>query len=383
MITEETVRQIIHKYLQGKATDRERALLENWYYQQGQQHPLQEEDLRFLLDSDAIFEDVRRRAGLIQEHRQRRRMWRWRPYAAALFVLLLSATWVFYTYRTEGGPEIAGSMPSDVVPGGNHAILTLADGRQINLSNTQSGIVVGQEHILYEEDAEELVGLKVDEAVPLELSVPGGSTYQITLADGTKVWLNAHSKLKYPSRFGNDERVVELEGEGYFSVTKGESGSWPFRVRVAGQVVEVLGTEFNMSAYPEEPEKTTLVEGSVRVAPTVPPTAGRAGPPSPTTIKPGEQAIVSGSTLDVVTVDVRKYTAWKDGLFYFKHTPFDELIREIARWYDVKVVYEGAVPKETISGKMRRGLSLMTVLGLLDTSTKARIHLEDRTLIIR
>jgi len=268
------------------------------------------------------------------------------------------------------------------VPGGNRAILTLAGGRRINLSETQSGIVVDQDQILYEEGAE-LVGLEVEEAVPLELSVPGGGTYQVTLADGTKVWLNAHSKLKYPSRFGSDERTVELEGEGYFSVSKRESGDWPFRIKVTGQTVEVLGTEFNLSAYPGEPKKTTLVEGSVRVAPALPPTAGETGHRSPVTIKPGEQAIVGEATVDVVSVDVRKYTAWKDGLFYFEHTPFDELIREIARWYDVDVVYDGAVPRETISGKMRRGLSLMTVLGLLGTPTKAKIQLDGRTLIIR
>jgi len=382
VITEETVRQIINKYLQGEATDQERALLENWYHQQGQQHPLQEEDLHFLLNNEALFEDVRRRAGLTPKRGQGLRIWRWRAYAAALLLTALSITWIFYTHQTDREPEIATSKPSDVVPGGNRAILTLAGGRRINLSETQSGIVVDQDQILYEEGAE-LVGLEVEEAVPLELSVPGGGTYQVTLADGTKVWLNAHSKLKYPSRFGSDERTVELEGEGYFSVSKRESGDWPFRIKVTGQTVEVLGTEFNLSAYPGEPKKTTLVEGSVRVAPALPPTAGETGHRSPVTIKPGEQAIVGEATVDVVSVDVRKYTAWKDGLFYFEHTPFDELIREIARWYDVDVVYDGAVPRETISGKMRRGLSLMTVLGLLGTPTKAKIQLDGRTLIIR
>src|SRR5690606_19284453 len=163
--------------------------------------------------------------------------------------------------------------------------------------------------------------------------------------------------------------------EAYFSVTKTESGRWPFRVLVDGQSVEVLGTEFNVSAYPGESKKTTLVEGAVTVTN---PSSGLASP-----ISPGEQAIVNGVVLDVVTVDVYKYTAWKDGLFYFKQTPFNELIREIARWYDVQVVYEGAVPKETFSGKMRRGLSLMTALNLLDVSTKAKIRLEDRTLVIQ
>jgi len=330
-----------------------------------------------LLDSDAIFEGVRHKAGFTTKEgrRARWRMGRWLPYAAALFILPLSITWIFYTNRAGNETEVAAFKPADVVPGGNRATLTLADGRQIDLSDTQSGIVIGQERILYEEGAEELAGLELGEAVPLELWVPRGGTYQVTLADGTRVWLNSESKLKYPSRFDGNERVVELEGEAYFSVTKRESGHWPFHVVVDGQTVEVLGTEFNVSAYPDEPKKTTLVEGSVAVTN---PSSGRTS-----SISPGEQAIVSGTTLDVVTVDVYKYTAWKDGLFYFKYTPFDELIREVARWYNVKVIYEGAIPKETFSGKMRRELSLMTALDLLDVSTKAKIKLEGRTLTIR
>ncbi|MGV3763198.1 FecR family protein [Parapedobacter sp.] len=376
MITEKTIRQIIRRYLQGEATERERALLENWYYQQGRKQPLKEDDLRFLLDSDAIFENVRRRAGLANEGGiPQGRTWRWFPYAAALAILPLSIIWIFYTNSADQKTEVVAMESADVASGGNRAKLTLADGRQINLSEAQSGIVIGQEHILYEDGSEQLLGLKMDEAVPLELSVPRGGTYQVTLADGTRVWLNSESRLRYPSRFDSDERVVELEGEAYFSVTKKEGHPWPFRVVVDGQTVEVLGTEFNVSAYHAEPKKTTLVEGSVAVTN---PSSGLKR-----SISPGEQAIVNGTAFDVVMVDVYKYTAWKDGLFYFKHTPFDELIREIARWYDVKVIYEGAVPKETFSGKMRRELSLMTALDLLDVSAKAKIRLEDRTLIVR
>lgn len=375
-MTEETVRLIINKYLRGEATDRERALLENWYYQQGLLHPIREDDLRFLLDSDAILEDVHRRVGLSKRGPRKPRMRRIFSYAAALLLFSLSATWVFYASRPDKELKMASDAKTrDVEPGGNQAMLTLADGRQINLSETQLGIVVGQKGIMYEEDAQELVGLEADAVVPLELSVPRGSTYQVTLADGTKVWLNAESTLKYPSHFNGSEREVELVGEAYFSVTEGESGSWPFRVIVDGQTVEVLGTEFNVSAYPGELRKTTLVEGSVAVTN---PSSGMTNP-----ISPGEQAIMNGSSLDIVAVDVYKYTAWKDGLFYFRQTPFDELIREIARWYDVEVVYKGAVPNETFSGKMRRGLSLMTVLDLLDVSAKASIRLENQTLVIQ
>jgi len=375
VITEETVRQIIHKYLKGEATERERVLLENWYYQRGIQQPLNEDDLYFLLDHDAIFEEVRRRAGLTGEwEQQRQRKRQWLPYVAAFFIISLSVSWIFYVNRADRPHEIVASQPADVMSGGNRARLTLADGRQINLSETQSGIVVDNERIVYSEGTEKLVGLEVDEAIPLELSVPRGGTYQITLADGTQVWLNAASKLTYPSRFDSKERIVSLEGEAYFAVTKGKLREWPFKVMVEGQTVEVFGTEFNVSAYPEDPARTTLVEGSVAVTNLHSKAVNR--------ISPGQQAVVSGARSEVKAVDVQKYTAWKDGLFYFKHTPFNELIQEIARWYDVEVVYENSIPKETFSGKMRRGLSLMTVLGLLDVSTKTEIRLEGRKLII-
>src|SRR5690606_27967693 len=197
------------------------------------------------------------------------------------------------------------------------ATLTLADGRTIDLSEAQTGIVVGED-VMYNDGSEVMEhrqdnlsgtqkgSLKTNYFV---LSTPKGGTYQVTLPDGSKVWLNAGSTLKYPSRFSDGERIVEMTGEAYFSVIRDEER--PFRVTSNGQQVEVLGTEFNVTAYPDDREtKTTLVEGSVRVALTTgrSPVTSR----SPITLKPGEQSIVRGANIEKQQVDTDEFTAWKD-----------------------------------------------------------------------
>ncbi len=332
----------------------------------------------------------------------RARWFTWRRYAAAAAVLIIAAAWGYY-YQTRIVPQPAQyglHANDDVQPGGNRATLTLADGRTIHLSEAQAGIVVGDE-IRYADGSDltqgdstpaRIVNLKSKIVNELVLTTPKGGTYQITLPDGTNVWLNAASTLKYPSRFDSKERVVELEGEAYFEVshqlsadnvgTKPKADSrqptakrLPFRVISGGQTVEVLGTQFNIAAYPDEPTvKTTLVEGSVQIALTT-------DHPSPITLKPGEQASTHGAAIDIKMVDTDRYTAWKDGRFYFRRTPLEDIMRQISRWYDVEVVYQRGVPKETFSGKVSRNVSLMGLLGILQVSA-INIQLEGNKLIV-
>src|SRR5690606_18203557 len=190
-----------------------------------------------------------------------------------------------------------------------------------------------------------------------ELSTPKGGTYQIVLPDGTKVWLNAASTLKYPSRFDGGERVIELSGEAYFAVAKDVKK--PFKVVSNGQEIQVLGTEFNISAYVDEAEmKTTLVAGAVQIFNRQSSIVNR--------LEPGEQSIIRGAFTDIQKVETERYTAWKNGYFYFKQTPFAEIMRQLARWYDIDVIYKGSIPKETFSGVMDRNLTLNDVLKLLN-----------------
>ncbi|GGC22487.1 iron dicitrate transporter FecR [Parapedobacter defluvii] len=303
----------------------------------------------------------------------------WLPYVAAILVAVLAVTLIIYSvrdrYTIQSDQSVAIVAVADVPPGTNKATLTLADGRIIDLSESESGIVVKDDRIAYHDDLREVVDLPVSGVQQLVLAAPKGGTYQLTLSDGTRVWLNAGSTLTYPSGFGKRERLVELEGEAFFEVSK---STVPFRVRSAGQTVEVLGTTFNISAYPDEPAtRTTLVEGSVQVVDSRTNTTNR--------LVPGQQSTLQkNGILNVKKIAIEQYIAWKEGLFYFQNTSFEDMMWQISRWYDVEVVYAKAIPNDTFTGTMSRNLSLMTVLELLNVSDVPNVQLRliDKQLIV-
>ena len=292
----------------------------------------------------------------------------WVPYAAAILIAATAVTWILF------GDQIVNRQSEivnveDIAPGTNRATLTLADGRTIDLSEAQTGIVVGDERITYD-DSTSVVMLTAREASPtpqtLVLTTPKGGTYQITLPDGSKVWLNAASTLKYPSHFTGNGRTVELTGEAYFEVAKAEKQksknaqkqAWPFWVVSKGQRVEVLGTQFNISAYPDELiTKTTLVEGAVRLQ------AGATG--ASVSLVPGEQGQLIDGTIQTRQVNTLKYTSWKDGLFYFRDAGIDEVVNQLERWYDVEVVYAGDKPTNQFTGEIPRNRHASEVLAML------------------
>ncbi len=306
---------------------------------------------------------------------KRRRLLKWLPYAAAVAFALAVGFFLLDTSHQIGATRLAAA---EILPGGHRATLKLADGRTIDLNEAQTGIVIGNgityldgSSVLSEQGKKGIKEQGNKFSASLQLTTPKGGTYQITLSDGTKVWLNAASTLKYPSRFSGADRAVELSGEAYFSVAENEH--MPFKVVSTGQEVKVLGTEFNVSAYADDPEiKTTLVTGSVRLD------ANGAS----LKLMPGEQAVYTAGKLDKTTINTDQYTAWKDGRFHFDHTPFHEMINQVARWYDVDIVYQGRVPQETFSGKMGRDLTLKAMLNLLNISD-ADIHTDGRKLIVQ
>jgi len=254
-----------------------------------------------------------------------------------------------------------------VQPGGNSATLRLADGTLLQLKKQASGIVMG-DHITYENGESvgttiyDKQGTGVDPSkVLLELTTPLGGMYQITLPDGTKVWLNAASSLKYPMSFAKNERKVTLVGEAFFEVTKDRSR--PFKVLSKGQEIEVLGTEFNVNAYPEnESIKTTLITGKVKLS-----NDNHALPPM--YLKPGQQSInTDGRDIRIANVDVAPYIAWKEGLFYFDETPISDALRQIGRWYNVEVRYKSNLPQTHFYGRIKRSKPLREVLEVLEES---------------
>lgn len=354
---ESSLAHLMKKYRQGNCTPEELEQLESWYLSlNADAEPL--DPVKLTKATNRV--GLRLSSNIKGTPPMARRLLKGMPYAAAIVVCIGVAMWFLIDQAvTVNQPEAASVI--DVAPGGNKATLTLADGRTITLDESRQGIVV-DEGISYS-DGGELVADWVELAGRTtiqwqSLSTPQGGMYQITLSDGTRVWLNAASTLTYPDRFESGERVVELEGEAYFDVA---SAAMPFRVISRGQTVEVLGTQFNVRTYPEDkPSKTTLVEGSVRLVNSYSNDIRQ--------LKPGQQGVIHGRHTKISEVNVDAYTAWKDGIFYFKNTPPEEAFSQISRWYDVEVEYDGTFPTTAFYGVIGRDKNLASVLSILKES---------------
>ena len=203
------------------------------------------------------------------------------------------------------------------------------------------------------------------------LTTPRGGQYHLTLSDGTSVWLNAASSIKYPIAFTGNERRVEITGEVYFEVE--HNAAKPFRVICNGQTVEDLGTHFNINAYNDENAvKTTLLEGSVNVS-----AAGKNK-----MLKPGEQAQLQHGNIRIADVDVNKVAAWKNGLFQFNDDNIRDIMRQLGRWYDVDIKYEGNLPDWEFSGAIPRNANLSQVLDIL-SFVKVHFRIDGKTIVVK
>ncbi|MEZ2440753.1 FecR family protein [Chitinophaga sp. RCC_12] len=285
-------------------------------------------------------------------------------WAAAASLLLLVATGILRWQQPSVKQQLATKY--DVAPGGSKAVLKLADGsvitldsvakRQIQLGNATAQQVNGQLNYAPSSNGE-AAGINV-------LTTPRGGQFQVVLPDGTKVWLNAASSLSYPTAFTGKERLVEVSGEAYFEVAK--DAHKPFRVKISNQenYIDVLGTHFNVNAYPDEAAiRSTLLEGRIRFS------AGET-----VVLSPGQQAVLTtgAQTPQVVNgVDTSAVMAWRSGLFNFEGQHLREVMRQLARWYNIEVVYDQEVPDVVFGGKIVRNVSLTQLLKIL---TDAGIH---------
>jgi transmembrane sensor len=326
---------------------------------------------------------VAKRVASTRHTRVFRRQWR-----AAAAILLVSATSAYFLLtNNHPGDNIKASanshLQNDVAPGGNRAVLTLANGQKIILDSTANGSIARQGNTkiakinnsqlayntlgpLGEKPSDRPTAILYN-----TLTTPRGGQYQITLSDGTKVWLNAASSIKYPTVFSGKERIVDITGEAYLEVV--HNPRQPFLVRVRDQVIEDMGTAFDINAYTDEPViKATLVQGAVRVN----------GVP----LRPGQQAIVVGNQMrELSSVDIEQVLAWKNGLFSFTDADVYTVMRELARWYNVDVRYEGDIPQHEFEFNGEIGKSL-TLSQVLDVLAHSRVHYTiegDNRLIIR
>jgi len=272
----------------------------------------------------------------------------------------------------------------DVAPGGNKATLTLANGSKIILDSTHNGALTEQGGInvvkLNGQLAYKPGGNKTVELLYNTVTTPKGGQYQLLLADGSRVWLNAASSLRFPTAFIGNERKVELTGEGYFEVAK--NASVPFKVNIAGKCeVEVLGTHFNINAYADEATvNTTLLEGKVKVTAV---TQLQPATHKAQILSPGQQTLLysSGMIKLNTNVNVEEVMAWRNGVFNFDGADIDVVLRQLARWYDVSIVFEGEVPRRNFAGEMQRDLNLSQVLRILEKNN-VRFRIEGKKLIV-
>ncbi|MDE1193052.1 MAG: FecR domain-containing protein [Arachidicoccus sp.] len=294
--------------------------------------------------------------------------WRWVA-AASVLLVLLAGGWHFLSERKPVQPVL---VAHDALPGGNHAMLTLADGRQIILDSTGNGNVASQNGVqVIKLDSGKLAYKGNGAAVAYNtLATPRGGQYQIILPDGSQVWLNSASSLQYPTAFTGRERMVTLSGEAYFEVA--HNAAKPFKVNSNGQTVTVLGTHFNINSYADEnATTTTLLEGRVSV------TSGNAH----VLLAPGYAARQQQGKLSTGKADAGQAVAWKEGILDMDGQPFVEIMRQISRWYDVDIVYEGKIPDMRLNGQMDKGLKLSQLLKVLQL-LNVHFRIEGKKLIV-
>lgn len=300
---------------------------------------------------------------------------------AAAAMVMIMGSWLYYSFnRSNGGKDGQDQLIAarHIAPGTNGATITSDNGDTIQLSSTQNGVVIAADRLVYGDGSSVTSEFKAGsrQAVKLTATTVKGQTYIFTLPDGTKVWLNADSKISFAQQFVKGKREVFLEGEAYFEVTKNKLK--PFIVTSRNQQVEVLGTHFNVSSYENEGNvKTTLVEGSVRVRQT-------GVMKNEVLLNPSQQATNSLNGLKISHVDAREVLDWKNDGFAFHGGDFATAMRKIARWYNVEIVYDPlAVQKMEIGGFISRKNDLATVLKFIESTGQVRFDVEGRRVLVR
>lgn len=268
--------------------------------------------------------------------------------------------------------------PNDVMPGTSGAVLKLDDGSSIVLDNAANGNLTQQGNTILVKSGAVISYVKSGQSEKQihynTIETPKGRQFQLVLEDGTKVWLNAASSIRFPVAFVGKQRIVEISGEAYFEVAKNKQR--PFQVMCNGSVVEVLGTHFNVNAYADEESiNTTLLEGAVKV------TKGN----NQKIIKPGEQAQVrnDGSVRSTTNINIDEVVAWKNNSFLFDNTDVKKLMRQLSRWYDVDIVFKGANNEPlTFNGTISRYATLSTVLKMLESTGDVKFSIEGKRIIV-
>ena len=376
--------ELLKKYLAGNCSEEECGLLETWYlkYEEKALPELSQEKKEEQLEEIWAFLSKRLEAPIegmtiAETELPYKTPVLWPKIAVAATVLIaLSIGFYFYNSPNKALPAAQQQISqSEINIIHQKAMLTLADGRTISLDEAKNGEIAEQAGVTITKtkDGQLVYEGAAKESAFNKIVTPKGGQYQISLPDGTKVWLNAASSLSYPASFTGDKREVKLLGEAYFEVAKNKK--MPFVVHSKGQEVEVLGTHFNVNAYADEKKtKTTLLEGSVKVK--------LIDAKAAALLKPGQQSVYDGGQLDVNEIDVSEVIAWKTGYFLFQDEDISSIMRTIARWYDVEVVYAANISPKKIGGRISRNKSLDYVLKTLSRTDKFNFKVEGRRVTV-
>lgn len=377
MIKAFEIAKLVWKSLQGKLSRDEEKVLDGWRSMSSAN-----EDAFRRMTSDDFYGKAMEEWGRFDEgaaygrflqrkarYRERRRLWRRMASAAAIVLPLVIAVVVYREMVDREAVAVAENVR--IAPGTSKAQLTLADGRIIALGDQGLDSTIMTAGSRIDASGSELVYTRKDGEVKLEyneLTIPRGGEFCLTLSDSTRVWLNSSTTIRYPEVFGKDERRVFVEGEAFFEVKK--NARRPFVVEFARSEVTVLGTSFNVRAYPDEGYSwTTLAEGSVCME------TGE----QELRLKPGEQVEVDGISGNMVkrVVDVANYTSWKDGRFVFVRQSLEDILRTLARWYNIQVVFRDEGAKHvSISGNLRRYDDFSSVAEMLQMTGDVRFVLK-------
>lgn len=365
-------KELLKKYREGRCTAEEIALLESWYLEY-------EDETKPDFTPEAIAEEKARVWQSLPVHqKQVKRVVIW-PWIAAASVILCVTLAVLFQKKDKQAVDTA---TAKIVPGGNNAILTLANGTKISLNDAANGNLASQSGIMVTKTSDgQLVyqvnsgkGTATQTATEYNtISTPKGGQYQVNLPDGTKVWLNAASSLTFPVAFAASERQVKLAGEAYFEVAHNKEK--PFKVSSDKQTVTVLGTHFNVSAYKDDDDiRTTLLEGKVKVQ--------LSEIDVSTVLRPGEQSVLKGRTFNTRVVNTENEIAWVSNAFVFDNEELGSIMRKIARWYDVEVVCPEELEKMQFSGTGSRSKSIQDALKIMELTESVHFKFEGRRITV-
>ena len=387
-MTKEHIQLLVEKYIDGSATPEERAELLKWYRT--------ENNRQVKWAEDETENDVRlRMLANISRHtfnsRPIKHLWPW--IAATASILLFISVRAYFILHKDQPSQIATVhiQSPDIMPGGNKAVLTLANGNKISLSDAKNGSIANQGRIIINKTADGKLVYQSGQAVAgtkdagnisyNTISTPRGGHYNLVMADGTLAILDAASSIKYPVAFNGRERAVEITGQVYFEVV--HNAAKPFSVKVKGETIQDLGTHFNINAFDDEPViKTTLIEGSVLVSLNK---SVDAKAKNGIKLKPGQQAVTSSlnNSIMVKNVDTDEAVAWKNGYFQFTDESLESIMRKIGRWYDVDVEYRNnSLKSKVFNGTISKYKNISQVLKVLEFAGETKFEIKDNKTIV-